>query len=170
MAQVLAPMDAGVSAQLSHVYQNHRAKLQEFVVEFRRTKANVHTAREHAELLSSVRRDISSRRAGGGNTATDNLLRERAALHQADRMADQILGQASATQERLVAQRLQMQNANSRMSSVNDMFGGIFQNITQIRRKKSRDWWITVGCIALCVFFLLWWMFGGSSTASSSAG
>ncbi|KAF9600826.1 hypothetical protein IFM89_013061 [Coptis chinensis] len=49
--------------------------------EFRRIKGNISSMREHAELLSSVRDDISEYKASGSMSPRMQLLRERAAIH-----------------------------------------------------------------------------------------
>ncbi|KAK4372020.1 hypothetical protein RND71_007404 [Anisodus tanguticus] len=48
--------------------------------EFRRIKGNISSMREHAELLSSVRDDISEYKASGSSPKMQ-ILRERAAIH-----------------------------------------------------------------------------------------
>eukprot|EP01018_Ginkgo_biloba_P035804 Gb_02260 [translate_table: standard] len=49
--------------------------------EFKRTKGNINSMREHAELLTSVRNDISEYKASGSMSPGPSLLRERAAIH-----------------------------------------------------------------------------------------
>ncbi|GKB32966.1 Golgi SNAP receptor complex member 1-2, partial [Tanacetum coccineum] len=48
--------------------------------EFRRIKGNISAMTEHAELLSSVRDDISEYKAGSTSPRMQ-ILRERAAIH-----------------------------------------------------------------------------------------
>uniref|UniRef100_A0A7N2R327 Golgi SNAP receptor complex member 1 n=1 Tax=Quercus lobata TaxID=97700 RepID=A0A7N2R327_QUELO len=59
----------------------HRDILHEFTQEFRRIKGNINSMSEHAELLSSVRDDISEYKASGSMSPRMQLLRERAAIH-----------------------------------------------------------------------------------------
>ncbi|WMV11254.1 hypothetical protein MTR67_004639 [Solanum verrucosum] len=59
----------------------HRDILHEFTQEFRRIKGNISSMREHAELLSSVRDDISEYKASGSMSPKMHILRERAAIH-----------------------------------------------------------------------------------------
>eukprot|EP01111_Echinosteliopsis_oligospora_P006248 TRINITY_DN2030_c0_g1_i2.p1 TRINITY_DN2030_c0_g1~~TRINITY_DN2030_c0_g1_i2.p1 ORF type:complete len:175 (-),score=32.67 TRINITY_DN2030_c0_g1_i2:282-782(-) len=75
---------------VNHI-SNHRSKLHDFTNEFKRVKTQITSAREHAELLISVRDDISQYKNTGG-TRQDNLLRERGSIHASDRVADSIIG------------------------------------------------------------------------------
>ncbi|KAL8114335.1 hypothetical protein AgCh_021256 [Apium graveolens] len=73
---------AASSAPTTSVTQKlarHRDILHEFTQEFRRIKGNITSMKEHAELLSSVREDISEYKASGSPRM--QLLRERAAIH-----------------------------------------------------------------------------------------
>ncbi|KAF2604236.1 hypothetical protein F2Q70_00028861, partial [Brassica cretica] len=59
----------------------HRDILHEYTQEFRRIKGNISSMREHAELLSSVRDDISEYKASGSMSPGVQVLRERASIH-----------------------------------------------------------------------------------------
>lgn len=50
--------DPSSSSSLQHIATHHRGKLHDFAQDFRKTRASIKSTREHAELLSSVRRDI----------------------------------------------------------------------------------------------------------------
>ncbi|KAJ6823198.1 Golgi SNAP receptor complex member 1-2 isoform X1 [Iris pallida] len=54
---------ASANSSISQKVARHRDILHEYTQEFRRTKGNLNSMREHAELLNSVRDDISESKA-----------------------------------------------------------------------------------------------------------
>ncbi|CAK9186339.1 unnamed protein product [Ilex paraguariensis] len=72
---------AAPTTSVTQKLARHRDILHEFTQEFRRTKGNINSMREHAELLTSVRDDISEYKASGSMSPRMQLLRERAAIH-----------------------------------------------------------------------------------------
>lgn len=70
---------AAPATSVTQKLARHRDILHEFTQEFRRIKGNINSMKEHAELLSSVRDDISEYKASGSPRM--QLLRERAAIH-----------------------------------------------------------------------------------------
>ncbi|KEH29129.1 SNAP receptor complex protein [Medicago truncatula] len=72
---------AGPATSVTQKLARHRDILHEFTQEFRRTKGNINSMKEHAELLGSVRDDISDFKASGSMSPRMQLLRERAAIH-----------------------------------------------------------------------------------------
>jgi Golgi SNAP receptor complex protein 1 len=146
------------SAAFSHILQNHRSKLHEFTQEFRRTKNNINATREHAELLISVREDISQYKKGSGlNSRTENLLRERSSLHSIDRVADALLGQAQEAREVLHNQKSMLQGTISKLTSLTTSFPGINTLMGTIKKKKARDLIILGGFISFCICFILFY-------------
>lgn len=79
-------------AQLLH---KHRDILHDYTKEYRKTRQNVRAARDHAQLLSSVRDDISTFKNGGpsanGMSASDYLLNERSKIDGSHLLADTAL-------------------------------------------------------------------------------
>jgi len=138
---------------------NHRSKLASFNQEFNRIKAQINTAREHAELLTSVRKDISQYKNSVGSR-TDNLLRERGAIHSADRLADVVIGQALETKEALASQRNVITGAIGKLRNLGRAFPGIGKLMNSITRRKKRDLIILASFISLCMFLLLFYAFG----------
>eukprot|EP01098_Paradermamoeba_levis_P016133 TRINITY_DN8522_c0_g1_i2.p1 TRINITY_DN8522_c0_g1~~TRINITY_DN8522_c0_g1_i2.p1 ORF type:complete len:251 (-),score=32.42 TRINITY_DN8522_c0_g1_i2:181-933(-) len=160
MGRVLGALEPGTSnyTHSSTLLQQHRAKLHDYSQEFKKTKATITATREHAELLFSVRKDISQyKNSGGANGRADQLLRERGALHTADRVADAILGQAAETREALTNQKSLLQGTLSKLSNFGGNFAAVNSLIGSIRRKKFRDSLILAVFIALCICFLLWY-------------
>ncbi|EYU30549.1 hypothetical protein MIMGU_mgv1a012944mg [Erythranthe guttata] len=72
---------AAPTTSVTQKLARHRDILHEFTQEFRRIKGNINSMKEHAELLSSVRDDISEYKASGSVSPRMQLLRERAAIH-----------------------------------------------------------------------------------------
>ncbi|XWS35665.1 hypothetical protein CRYUN_Cryun20dG0016100 [Craigia yunnanensis] len=72
---------AAPTTSVTQKLARHRDILHEFTQEFRRIKGNINSMREHAELLSSARDDISECKASGSMSPRMQLLRERAAIH-----------------------------------------------------------------------------------------
>ncbi|KAF8412403.1 hypothetical protein HHK36_000367 [Tetracentron sinense] len=72
---------ASPTTSVTQKLTRHRDILHEFAQEFRRIKGNINSMKEHAELLSSARDDISEYKASGSMSPRMHLLRERAAIH-----------------------------------------------------------------------------------------
>ncbi|GAQ88665.1 SNARE protein [Klebsormidium nitens] len=148
------------TASLAQKLARHREILHDFSQEFKRTKNNINSMREHAELLSSVRNDISEYKAQGGPTSgVGGLLRERGQIHSATASADEVLAQAQATRSALTAQRGLFVEIGAKLKHLGDRFPVIRSTLTAIRRKRSRDTYILGSVIAACtVFLLLYWL------------
>lgn len=160
MAKLLTTMDPGTSSftHASTLLQQHRGKLYDYTQEFKKTKATITATREHAELLFSVRKDISQfKNSGGANGRADQLLRERGSLHTADRIADAIIGQATETRENLGNQKGLLQGTFSKLVSLGANFPALNNLIGSIRRKKFRDSLILALFISSCICFLIWY-------------
>ncbi|CAL9173152.1 unnamed protein product [Musa hybrid cultivar] len=137
----------------------HRDILHEFTQEFRRTKGNLNSIREHAELLYSVRDDISESMASGSMSPRVNLLRERAAIHGNISHIDEVIGQAQATRSALGSQRVLFGDVQGKVKQLGDRFPKIRGLIGAIRRKRSKDTLILSAVIAACTLFLvIYWL------------
>jgi Golgi SNAP receptor complex protein 1 len=75
---------------MTHLLQKHRDILHDYTKEYRKTRQNVRAARDHAQLLTSVRDDISSFK-NGGMSASDYLLNERSRIDGSHNLADSAL-------------------------------------------------------------------------------
>ncbi|KAI9104714.1 hypothetical protein DFS34DRAFT_209003 [Phlyctochytrium arcticum] len=144
---------------MMHMLQRHRDILYDYNKEFKRTKANLAAARDHADLLTSVREDISSYRSG--MDTQDYLLTERGKIDQSHRMADDVLEQAYLTRGALNEQRDILFGNKSRMSGVLAHFPLINDVISRINTRKKRDSLIMAGVISTCVLLLIWYWFSG---------
>ncbi|KAL3536987.1 hypothetical protein ACH5RR_000353 [Cinchona calisaya] len=73
---------AASTTSLTQKLARHRDILHEFTQEFRRINGNINSMKEHTELLSSVRDDISEYKAFGSMSSRMQLLREGAVIHE----------------------------------------------------------------------------------------
>ncbi|KAL6498778.1 Golgi SNAP receptor complex member 1-2 [Orobanche gracilis] len=127
--------------------------------EFKRIKGNINSMREHAELLTSVRDDISEYKASGSASPRMQLLRERAAIHGSISHIDDVISQAQATRAVLGSQRTLFGDVQGKVKLLGDKFPVISGLIGSIRRKRSRDTLILSAVIAACTLFLIiYWL------------
>ncbi|KAG0005256.1 hypothetical protein BGZ79_006003 [Entomortierella chlamydospora] len=126
-----------------HLLQKHRDILHDYTKEYRKTRQNVRAARDHAQLLSSVRDDISTFKNGGtsgsGMSASDYLLNERARIDGSHRLADSALEQAYAAQDDLKSQGSTLMSVNQRINNVASQLPSVGQLIDKIQSRKNRD-------------------------------
>ncbi|CAG8516103.1 10055_t:CDS:2 [Ambispora gerdemannii] len=122
MAEVVdRPTTIPTSPSIMHMLQRHRDILYDYTKEFKKTRANIQAARNHADLLSSVREDISSFKSGV-SSETDYFLSERGRIENSHRMTDMVLEQAFATREDFGQQGATLLNINKRITSVTSMY------------------------------------------------
>ncbi|KAL0007832.1 hypothetical protein SO802_009334 [Lithocarpus litseifolius] len=126
----------------------HRDILHEFTQEFRRIKGNINSMSEHAELLSSVRDDISEYKASGSMSPRMQLLRERAAIHGSIAHIDDVIGQAQTTRQVLGSQKAMFGDVQGKVKNLSDKFPIIRGLLGSIKRRKSRDTLILAAVIA----------------------
>ena len=104
MSREAADTGPGSTATTMHMLKRHREILHDFQQDFNKSKAALKATSERNELLSSVRKDIRDHRSAA-SSATGALVRERNAIHAAERNADEVMEQAAATREALMTQR-----------------------------------------------------------------
>ncbi|MCO5590979.1 hypothetical protein L7F22_044955 [Adiantum nelumboides] len=127
--------------------------------EFKRTRKNIHSIREHAELLTSVRNDISEYKASGSLSPGASLLRERATIHGNVNQLDDVISQAHTTKGALSSQRDVFINIEGKAKHLGDQFPVIRGILGAIKRKKSKDTIILSAVIAACTLFLVvYWL------------
>ncbi|TPX37204.1 hypothetical protein SmJEL517_g00838 [Synchytrium microbalum] len=142
---------------MMHNLQRHRDILFDYGKEFKKTKSNITSAREHAELLNSVRDDISSFKSS--RSPEDFLLSERNKIDNSHNMADIVLEQAYETRSNLSSQRASLLGTRGRMGGVLSRFPMITSLISKINTRKRRDSLIMAGVVAACIIFLMmYWL------------
>ncbi|KAJ3013648.1 Golgi SNAP receptor complex member 1 [Thoreauomyces humboldtii] len=155
MAQSL-DTSAPTNPSMMHMLQRHRDILYDYTKEFKKTKGNLKAARDHAELLGSVRDDISMYKSGMNQQ--DLLLDERGRIDGSHRMADEVLQAAYSTRHELNEQRGVLYGAQGRVTGVLARFPLVNDLVSRINTRKQRDSLIMAGVISVCVCLLLWYM------------
>ncbi|KAF5952897.1 hypothetical protein HYC85_010841 [Camellia sinensis] len=159
-------VSAAPTTSVTQKLARHRDIFHEFTQEFRRIKGNINSMREHAELLSSVRDDISEYKlrsmvmqASGSMSPRVQILRERAAIHGSISHIDDVISQAQSTRAALGSQRAFFGDVQGKVKLLSDKFPIIRGLLGSIRRKKSRDTLILSAVIAACTLFLIiYWL------------
>ncbi|KAL6124430.1 hypothetical protein ACLB2K_076942 [Fragaria x ananassa] len=137
----------------------HRDILHECTQEFRRIKGNINSLREHAELLTSVRDDISEYKASGSMSPRMQILRERAAIHGSVSHIDEVISQAQTTRAVLGSQKAMFGDVQGKVKNLSDKFPVIRGLLGSIKRRRSRDTIILSAVIAACTLFLIiYWL------------
>lgn len=114
--------------------------------------------RDRANLLGSVRDDISAYRAANPEAAeAEYMLDERTRLDRSHDATDSVLSQAYAVQEGFTLQRESLANINRRITLAASQVPGINTLIGRISAKKRRDGIIMGSFIAFC--FVVFWLF-----------
>ncbi|XP_062173415.1 Golgi SNAP receptor complex member 1-2 [Alnus glutinosa] len=150
---------AAPATSVTQKLARHRDILHEFTQEFRRIKGNINSMKEHAELLSSVRDDISEYKASGSMSPRMQLLRERAAIHGSIAHIDDVISQAQTTRQVLGSQRAFFGDVQGKVKHLSDRFPIIRGVLGSIKRRRSRDTLILSAVIAACTLFLIiYWL------------
>jgi golgi SNAP receptor complex member 1 len=162
IGQLTRLLDSEAALTSSALKQSNLALLRDKLAEHRRDlsrlRAGLREARERANLLGSVRDDISAYRAANPEQAeADYMLDERARLDRSHDATDSVLSQAYAVQEGFALQRETLANINRRITMAASQVPGINTLINRISAKKRRDGIIMGSFIAFC--FLMFWFF-----------
>ncbi|KAK3330372.1 hypothetical protein B0H66DRAFT_59312 [Apodospora peruviana] len=162
IAQLGRLLDSEAALTSSALKQNNLALLRDKLADHRRDLTRLRTtlqdARNRANLLGSVRDDISAYRAANPEAAeADYMLDERGRLDRSHDVADSVLSQAYAVQDNFAMQRETLANINRRITLAASQVPGINTLIGRISAKKRRDGIIMGSFIAFC--FLMFWFF-----------
>ncbi|ORY79307.1 hypothetical protein BCR35DRAFT_304715 [Leucosporidium creatinivorum] len=148
------------SASATHALERHREVLSEYKRDYARTKASLRDAEQRANLLGSVREEISAFKSSSNSSATDALLSERNHIDNSHRMADATLDQAYATRAEFAAQRAGLTGIQARMSGVVAQVPALNSIVGMINSRRRRDSVIMGSVMAGCVLLILWYLFG----------
>ncbi|CAM6016762.1 unnamed protein product [Sphagnum balticum] len=144
-----------VTQKLAH----HRDILHEFTQEFQWTRNNMSSTQEHAELLTSVRNDVSEYKAPGSLSPGPSLLRERGAIHGSIVQVDEVISQAQATKGALAAQHSAFMQIQGKLRHLGDHFPVIRSLLGAIKWKRSKDTLILAGVIIVCsLILIIYWV------------
>ncbi|KAG7292237.1 hypothetical protein NEMBOFW57_002272 [Staphylotrichum longicolle] len=155
-------LDSEATLTSSALKQNNLALLRDKLADHRRDlarlRATLKDARDRANLLGSVRDDISAYRAANPAAAeAEYMLDERSRLDRSHDVADSVLSQAYAVQDSFALQRETLASINRRITLAASQVPGINTLIGRISAKKRRDGIIMGSFIAFC--FLMFWFF-----------
>jgi len=148
----------GVTTAMKHTATRHRDILADYTKDFKRTKSSLREAEQRANLLGSVREEISAFKASTSSSTSEQLLAERSKIDSSHRMADEVLGQAFETRYEFQRQRSTLTSVSSRMGGVLSQVPGINSLIGMINSRRRRDSVILGSVICACVVVLLWWI------------
>ncbi|KAJ4746837.1 Golgi SNAP receptor complex member 1 [Rhynchospora pubera] len=125
MSQWASTAVVGANTATMQRLTRHREILHELTKDFKRTKKNLLSIKEHAELLTSVRNDINEHKAMSSVKPKRNLLRERAAIHGSLTQIDEVIDQAEGTRSALTVQRSAFGEIQGKLKHLNDKFPAI---------------------------------------------
>ncbi|GAA5975650.1 hypothetical protein JCM5350_002680 [Sporobolomyces pararoseus] len=148
------------STSATHALERHRSVLADYQRERFRTQRSLQEAEDRANLLSSVRDEISTFKTQTGSSVTDSLLAERGKIDNSHRMADATLEQAYATRAEFAAQRSGLSQIQARMNGVAAQVPGLNSVIGMINSRRRRDSVIMGTVIGICTLALLFFVFG----------
>ncbi|KAK5655007.1 hypothetical protein OQA88_6766 [Cercophora sp. LCS_1] len=159
IGQLTRILDSEASLGASALKQSNLSLLRDKLADHRRDlnrlRSTLKEARDRANLLGSVRDDISAYRAA--NPEADYFLEERSQIDRSHETTDSVLSQAYAVQESFALQRETLASINRRITMAASQVPGINTLITRISAKKRRDGIIMGSFIAFC--FLMVWFF-----------
>ncbi|MCJ1292192.1 hypothetical protein MMC34_003742 [Xylographa carneopallida] len=150
--------DLTASALKQNNLSRHREILLDHRRELARLRAAIAAARDRANLLTTVRSDISAYRSANPEAAeADYMLDERRRIDNSHSIADSVLSQAYAVNENFGVQRETLASINRRIVGAASQVPGINGLMARIGAKKRRDGIILGSFIALCFLVLFYW-------------
>ncbi|CAK9205683.1 unnamed protein product [Sphagnum troendelagicum] len=127
----------------------HRDILHEFSQEFQRTRNNMSSTQKHAELLTSVRNDISEYKVCSSSSPLEIM------LQLLGMQVDEVISQAQATKGALAAQHSAFMEIQGKLKQLGDRLPVIRSLLGAIKRKRSKDTSILAGVITVCSFLII---------------
>ncbi len=150
IAASLTEADRKHSTAALHAQQHHKSRLREYEKDFRTIKSNIEQAKAQAELLSTVRKDITAFKEGGSGRGED----VRDALNGASDEMGRVLSSAMSNRAALQNQRGIVDQAMSKLKNTAALLPGVNNLMTRIRRRKARDMIILAVVSAFFLVFL----------------
>lgn len=143
----LTEADRKHSTAALHAQQHHKGRLREYEKDFRTIRSNVESAKAQAELLSTVRKDISAYKEGGRDDV-------RLSLDDAQDELSRVLGSAMSNRASLSNQRSTVDESINKLKAATLMLPGVNNLMNKIRRRKARDLIIIAVVISIMIVFL----------------
>ncbi|KAI8898973.1 hypothetical protein BC833DRAFT_587594 [Globomyces pollinis-pini] len=142
--------DMGIHAQnnpqYSHLHSRHVSNLYEYNKEFKKTKANIQSQRDHLELLA-------------GDYSRSSHLSELTRMEQSHNDVDEILQHAMDSRDDLERQQNDLRNSTGRLNRASAIFPQLRTVLNQIQTRKGRDTIILGSIIGILTCILLWYAF-----------
>ncbi|EGC29208.1 hypothetical protein DICPUDRAFT_159234 [Dictyostelium purpureum] len=135
--------------------KEHKEKLDDYLIEYRKLKKNIITTLERSELLEGSTYNKNK----DTEIPMTNLLREHSSLQNSSYLTDSILGQARQAHEALENQRRILRGASSKITSMPNLFQTIDGVTSKIKRYKQRNVVIIGLLIGGLICFLLYYSF-----------
>lgn len=134
-----------------------RETQQEMVRDFKRVAQSIEHQYQHARLLPKARGGAAG--GHGFGDAEEGLMRERNGLSSSLSMADEIIGQATATRDMLANQRKVLTDVKSKVGSLESVLPGLNSLIDKISDRKNKERVVLSLTVACCCFFTIWYKF-----------
>lgn len=133
-----------------------RETSQELARDFKRVAGTIDHHYKHAKLLPKGKKLGAG---GGGDSAEDNLIRERSILDSTLGMADDVIAQAGATRDMLANQRASLGGISGKVSQVASALPGVGKLIDSIGDRQTRESLVLALTVAGCCCFTIWYKF-----------
>eukprot|EP00035_Acanthoeca_spectabilis_P006925 m.130643 g.130643 ORF g.130643 m.130643 type:complete len:227 (-) comp13722_c0_seq2:2336-3016(-) len=146
------------SGSVQHSLSRHSSLLASHERDFKRVSSRIRDARNRAELIPSVQRDIDSYKTAEAQRQ-DHYLAERQSINNSMRGAEDAISIAIAAKEALVSQRGLVTQMQNKMSEVVERFPALNNMLKKINYRKTRDQMIMAGVCSTCIIFTLWYSF-----------
>jgi Golgi SNAP receptor complex protein 1 len=155
-------LSAATTPHATAIVNRYQTILSDLRADMDKTVARVRQAKERQELMGGNNSAASASASGTGNIdpAMEHLLRERNHIHNSQRAADSVLGQADSIRSDLRTQGRSLRSTGSLLGQITQNVPGLNHLVEHIRRRRSRDDYIVAGVIASCILVTLWYVFG----------
>jgi type II secretory pathway component PulM len=142
------------------IVNRYQTILSDLRADMDKTVTRVRQAKERQELMGGNNNANSVTGMNVQDPAMEHLLRERNHIHNSQRAADSVLGQADNIRSDLRTQGRSLRSTGSLLGQITQNVPGLNHLVEHIRRRRSRDDYIVAGVIASCILVTLWYVFG----------
>jgi Golgi SNAP receptor complex protein 1 len=153
-------VSAATTPHATAIVNRYQTILSDLRADMDKTVARVRQAKERQELMGGMNNANSGSSGGNIDPAMEHLLRERNHIHNSQRAADSVLGQADNIRSDLRTQGRSLRSTGSLLGQITQNVPGLNHLVEHIRRRRSRDDYIVAGVIASCILITMWYVFG----------
>ena len=154
------------SSRRDFVLRRYENIYSEYMGEYAKLSGRLRKAKETSELFQykdSQGRNASARgddgKKGGGDSATDKLLRERSGIANSMKGVSDALAQAYEAKDALFSQRGSLVGAQGGLSGMIRKMPTFGKLIDRVAKKRDKETLILASLIAALIVFTLWWVF-----------